>query len=116
MTRLSALPDVATVALTNNLPSAGARGLLFHVVGTPEVPVKDAPHTVAYIVSPDQKHYRIVSAGSDSIFDWDSRTIKTPANEESPSVVYRDRLEDDIIYQDASFLQLPVQAKQDEDH
>jgi putative ABC transport system permease protein len=51
--RISTLPDVATVALANGLPSLGVRGLLFHVVGTPEVPVKDAPHTQAYIVSPD---------------------------------------------------------------
>jgi putative ABC transport system permease protein len=53
VTRVAALPNVATVALSNILPSIGGRGLLFHVVGTPEVPVKDAPHTVAYIVSPD---------------------------------------------------------------
>jgi predicted permease len=51
--RVATLPDVATVALSNGLPSLGVRGLLFHVVGTPEVPVKDEPHTQAYIVSPD---------------------------------------------------------------
>jgi putative ABC transport system permease protein len=51
--RVAALPDVAAVALANGMPTFGVRGLLFHVVGTPEVPVKDAPHTQAYIVSPD---------------------------------------------------------------
>lgn len=53
MARVGVLPDVATVALSNGMPSMGVRGLLFHVVGTPEVPVKDAPNTQAYIVSPD---------------------------------------------------------------
>lgn len=51
--RVAALPDVVAVAWSNGLPSQGVRGLLFHVVGTPEVPVKDAPHTEAYIISPD---------------------------------------------------------------
>jgi predicted permease len=51
--RIAALPNVSAVAWSNGLPSQGVRGLLFHVVGTPEVPVKDAPHTEAYIVSPD---------------------------------------------------------------
>ncbi|HUR57228.1 MAG TPA: ABC transporter permease [Opitutaceae bacterium] len=51
--RIAALPEVATVAWSNGLPSMGVRGLLFHVVGTPEVAVKDAPNTQAYIVSPD---------------------------------------------------------------
>src|SRR5205085_862752 len=51
--RVGAVADVSVVALSNGLPSEGVRGLLFHVVGTSEVPVKDAPHTQAYVVSPD---------------------------------------------------------------
>jgi putative ABC transport system permease protein len=50
--RVGALPDVAGVALSNALPSMGVPGLLFHVVGAPEVPVKDEPHTNQFVVSP----------------------------------------------------------------
>jgi hypothetical protein len=61
----------------------------------------------AYVVSPDRKHFRLVSAGADSIFDWDSRRISTT----DTKMRYRDRLEDDFIYADDQFVQLPVQTK-----
>jgi len=67
-------------------------------------------HSYEYVVSTDRHHYRIVSAGADGVFEWDSRKIDPPSGAEVP-VRYRDRLEDDIIYQDGVFVQLPSQAK-----
>jgi hypothetical protein len=76
-----------------------------------ELPMEDMwGHAYAYTVSPDGQQYRVVSAGSDSIFDWDSRRIAKAADEPVP-VRYRDRLEDDFIYADGQFVQLPRQAK-----
>jgi hypothetical protein len=78
-----------------------------------ELPEKDMwGHPYAYVVSTDRKHYRIVSAGSDTIFDWDSRTINAVKEAGESPTVYRDRLEDDIVFGDGSFLQAPVQAKE----
>jgi uncharacterized protein len=76
------------------------------------LPEKDIwGHPYAYVVSPDQKHFRLVSAGADGIFDWDSRRI-TPLKEDEEIVTrYRDRLEDDLIFADYEFMQLPVQAQ-----
>lgn len=76
-------------------------------------PEKDIwDHAYAYTASPDRTRYRLVSAGADGIFDWDSRTI--PAAEPTGSaIVYRERLEDDVIFADGSFLQLPQQAKRE---
>lgn len=65
----------------------------------------------AYTTSPDGAHYRIVSAGSDTIFEWDSRNIKVDEDGEVGELRYREHLEDDIIYADGRFLQLPVQVK-----
>lgn len=62
-------------------------------------------HELAYVLSNDRKHYRIVSAGADGIFDWDSRRIADKAD-----VRYRERLEDDIIYADGAFVQMPKVA------
>ena len=65
----------------------------------------------AYVVSEDRHHYRIISSGADSNFEWDSRRI-TPANPgETITTRYSDRLEDDLIWADGSFVQLPTQAK-----
>ncbi|HEV7768835.1 MAG TPA: DUF2059 domain-containing protein [Thermoanaerobaculia bacterium] len=73
-------------------------------------------HSYAYIASPDRKRYRLVSAGADSIFDWDSRRIGPEVEDiEEIPVQYRDRLEEDIIYADYTFVQLPVQAKPDDE-
>ena len=76
------------------------------------LPARDMwDHEYGYAVSADGKHYRIVSAGADSIFEWDSRQVGAGQTDEQPAIRYRDRLEDDLIYQDGGFVQLPVQAK-----
>lgn len=67
-------------------------------------------HAYAYSVSPDRKQFRLVSAGADSIFDWDSRRIVPLVNGER-EIRYRERLEDDVILDDWGFIQLPMQAK-----
>ncbi len=68
-------------------------------------------HPYAYVVSTDRKHYRFVSAGADSIFEWDSRRIAPASDDVETPIRYRDRLEDDLIFADYAFAQLPVQAK-----
>jgi len=71
-------------------------------------------HAYAYVVSDDRTRFRLVSAGADSIFDWDSRRIMPAPKAEVETEVevrYRERLEDDFIYADEAFIQLPVQAK-----
>ena len=84
-----------------------------------ELPEKDSWGTAyAYVVSTERDHYRIVSAGSDSVFDWDSRRIVVPKKkadeeDEEPSLKYSERLEDDIIYADGIFLQIPRAAQHD---
>jgi uncharacterized protein len=72
-------------------------------------------HAYAYVVSPDRKRYRLVSAGADSIFDWDSRRILGNVSERETKTRWRDRLEDDIILADLAFVQAPVQAKAEND-
>ena len=75
-----------------------------------EFPKKDVwGHGYAYAVSDDGQTFRLVSAGSDSIFEWDSRRVV--ASDAEPSFKYRNRLEDDIIFAGDQFIQLPVQAK-----
>jgi hypothetical protein len=77
-----------------------------------ELPEKDMwDHQYAYVVSDDKKSYRIVSAGADSIFEWDSRRIVPLKEGETQETRYRDRLEEDLIFEDGQFVQLPVQAK-----
>ena len=65
----------------------------------------------AYVVSEDRHHYRIVSSGADSNFEWDSRRITPAKPGETITTRYSDRLEDDLIWADGSFVQLPTQAK-----
>ncbi|HXH93204.1 MAG TPA: DUF2059 domain-containing protein [Thermoanaerobaculia bacterium] len=65
----------------------------------------------AYVVSEDRHHYRIISSGADSNFEWDSRRITPAKPGETITMRYSDRLEDDLIYADGSFIQLPTQAK-----
>lgn len=67
-------------------------------------------HAYAYVASPDGTQYRFVSAGSDGVFEWDSRRI-TPATTDATPVRYRDSLEDDVVFANGGFVQLPVQAK-----
>jgi hypothetical protein len=61
-----------------------------------------------YMASDDGKHYRIASAGSDGVFEWDARKIST-AEVKEPK--YSEHLEDDIIYQDGEFVQIPAVTK-----
>jgi hypothetical protein len=73
-------------------------------------------HAYAYVVSPDGSSYRLVSSGSDGNFEWDSRRIVTAKSgddesDEAPATRYRERLEDDVIFENGSFLQAPLQAK-----
>jgi hypothetical protein len=76
------------------------------------LPEKDIwNHEYAYVASTDGQHYRLVSAGADTIFDWDSRRITASKDGHEATLVYRDRLEDDVIYADGQWVQLPVQAK-----
>ena len=66
-------------------------------------------HPYEYVVSPDRHHYRIISAGADGVIDWDSRTFENV--KEGFATRYRDRLEDDLIFEDGVYVQLPVQTK-----
>lgn len=76
--------------------------------------IKDFPehdmwgHAYAYVVSDDHKHYRIVSAGADTNFEWDSlRITPVPADFQTR---WSNRLEDDLIYADGQYYQMPLQA------
>jgi hypothetical protein len=61
----------------------------------------------AYIVSPDRTHFRIISAGSDGIFNWDSRRIVPAADDAELQVRYTDRPEEDIVMADNQLIQVP---------
>ncbi len=75
------------------------------------MPDKDGWGTeYAYVVSDDGTHYRIVSAGADSAFEFDSRRIVI-RKEGDTSIKYSDNLADDIIYADGTFVQVPKEAK-----
>jgi hypothetical protein len=74
-----------------------------------ELPAKDGWGTAYfYTVSTDGEHYRIASAGSDSVFGWDTRKI---ALRETQETKYSDDLGEDIIYQDGDFVQAPAITK-----
>jgi uncharacterized protein len=79
-----------------------------------ELPKTDVwGHDYAYVVSSDRTRYRIVSAGGDSIFEWDSRRI---TDEESPDELrISQKLEDDLIFADGMFVQVSAQAEPRED-
>src|SRR6185436_7550336 len=77
-----------------------------------ELPEKDMwGHPYAYVVSTDSKRFRLISGGADGNFEWDSRRIAGAPNE---NVRFRERLEDDLIFADGAFVQLPIQAKSKE--
>jgi hypothetical protein len=61
----------------------------------------------AYVVSPDRTHYRIISAGADGIFNWDSRRIVPTADDAELNVRYTDRPEEDIVMADNQLIQVP---------
>jgi len=84
------------------------------------MPQKDGwGNEYAYVVSDDKARYRIVSSGADGVFEWDSRRIAplTKAQQNAapdapvPEPKYSDRLEDDIIFADGVFAQMPKVAK-----
>jgi len=68
----------------------------------------------AYAVSDDRKHYRVVSSGADTNFEWDS--LRPVALPESFQTKWTNRLEDDLIYADGEYFQMPVQAKPKNDN
>lgn len=101
----------------NEYPSGDYAGLKEHLVPTyiESLPEKDIwGHAYAYVASPDRQHYRLVSAGSDTIFEWDSRRIAELKEGAEAETRYRERLEDDVIFADGTFVQLPLQAKPQE--
>jgi len=116
---MSDLRSVATAieayAVDNEkYPSGDYKGLEEILVPTylSKLPEKDMwNHAYAYTVSEDGLQYRLVSAGADTIFEWDSRRIAVAKEGEVVPTRYRDRLEDDLIYADGEFVQLPVQAR-----
>jgi len=74
-----------------------------------ELPEKDGwGNAYSYTVSPDGQHYRIASAGSDSVFAWDTRKL-TLTEVKEPK--YSEDLGEDIIYQDGVFIQVPAVTK-----
>lgn len=89
---------------------AGLKEQLKGITMSQKFPEKDMwGHPYEYVVSPDRHHYRIVSAGADGIFEWDSRKLENV--KEGQPTRYRDRLEDDLIFEDGVPVQLPVQLK-----
>lgn len=62
----------------------------------------------SYVVSEDGMSYRIVSAGSDRVFDWDSRRFRAPnevARKNSSMT-----LAADLIFENGEFIQWPREA------
>ena len=89
---------------------AGLKAQLKGITMSQKFPEKDMwGHPYEYVVSPDRHHYRIVSAGADGIFEWDSRKLENV--KEGQPTRYRDRMEDDLIFEDGVPIQLPVQMK-----
>src|SRR5258708_30782598 len=95
----------AHAAKHNGYPRAADLTALAQAVDDEDLPTKDIwGNAYAYVVSSDARHYRIVSAGGDGIFDWDSRRV----TETKPSDArYTDRLQDDLIYADGMWVQAP---------
>jgi ribonucleotide reductase alpha subunit len=90
---------------TNEYPEAAdmeALRALLEPTYVRHMPARDAwGHEYIYLGSPDKQQYRFVSAGSDGVFEPASRQLtKMPARES-------DRLEEDIIFQDGEFVQVP---------
>lgn len=78
-----------------------------------KAPLKDPwGNEYAYVVSSDHMHYRFVSAGSDGVFDWDSRRIEDlpPDFAGTPT----DASSADIIFQDGQFVRFPRDSQNDE--
>ncbi|MGA7616514.1 MAG: DUF2059 domain-containing protein [Thermoanaerobaculia bacterium] len=77
-----------------------------------EFPRKDGwGNEYRFVVSADRTHYRIVSAGEDGEFQWDSDSLLAAGQPRSGVRITRDGA-DDIIYQDGSFVQVPAEGAQ----
>jgi hypothetical protein len=63
-----------------------------------------------YIVSPDHQHYRFVSAGADGQLDYDSTRLTTIESELKGQQRATSDPNEDIIYQDGSFVRYPKEA------
>jgi len=129
------MSDIRTVATAveayatdeNKYPDAATWSDLGKILSPTYVktmPQKDAwGNEYAYVVSDDKSRYRIVSSGADGVFEWDSRRIAplTKAQQDAapdaplPEPKYSERLEDDIIFADGVFVQMPKVAKARED-
>jgi hypothetical protein len=74
------------------------------------LPQKDGwGNSFVVVVSSDRQHYRIVSPGADGTFEWDSKTIRPIAPDASEKLT--EHLEDDIVYGDGQFIQVPRISK-----
>ena len=56
-------------------------------------------------ISPDAQHYRLISAGADGQMSFDSEILDVNAH-----LKLSDSLDDDIIYQDGTFICIPTDA------
>lgn len=113
-TLATAIETYSTDQEDGSYPAGDYAGLKSVLMGDyiSSFPEKDMwGNSYAYIVSADRHHYRIVSSGADSNFEWDSRRVVPVKPGETIATRYSDRLEDDLIYGDGSFIQLPSQAK-----
>lgn len=92
-------------------PRALSFAALLEELDDEELASKDVwENAFAYVVSADARHYRLISSGADANFEFDSRTIVPAKEGEAVATRYRERLEDDIIYADGEFVQLPKLA------
>ena len=99
----------------NHYPKAATMEELRKVVEPTYIrtlPLRDAwGHEYVYRVTPDGQHYRIISGGADGRVDVSSETIvNLPEN--TPLRTSKS-LDEDIIYQDGTFLQVPEEAVRD---
>jgi hypothetical protein len=121
-----AMADLRTIATAseayatdeNHYPQAATMRDLDAIIAPTYIrttPLKDPwGNEYAYIVSSDLQHYRIASAGSDGVFEVDSRYM---AFGPELAAQHRDTTDpkDDLIYQDGEFVRNP-RAARDDDH
>ena len=84
-----------------------------------KLPKKDVwGNEYAWVVSPDGQTYRLASAGSDGIFDWDSRRVADKAKDADSDVPLKvlEPLTTDILFENGVFIQLPKAASPKESH
>ena len=71
------------------------------------MPAQDAwGHPFVYVGAPNKQQYRIVSAGADGIFE--QRAMPMPQSADAKvEIRLTDRYEDDLIYENGQFVQVP---------